>query len=151
MVCLMIRERRPGVWEVVVYLGRSDGKKQAVSRTVRGSRDDAAIEERRLKLQHHERRLRRYETAAARQTHHLLLRPVGTVVYRIFNHDDELVYVGVTSCIFRRMAAHLARPGLGDAAFRCEWEQFDSRSAALAAERALIREYRPRYNIQGAA
>lgn len=159
MVTRMVRELRDGVWEVIVYLGRDPdtGKRKRLSRTIQGTRDDALIHERRIKVQQHARLLRHYEAVEARQTHELLVRPIGTIVYRIYGKDpqggdlDALLYVGVTNCIFQRIAAHLQRPGLGDAAFRVEWEQFDSRSEALAVERTLIREWRPLYNIAGAA
>lgn len=36
-----VREKRPGVWEVRVFVGREDGRPQQVSRTVRGTKRDA--------------------------------------------------------------------------------------------------------------
>lgn len=149
----MIRELRPGVWEVIVYRGidPDTGKKRRVSRTVHGSREDAAIRERTLRDSLDERRLRKYLAVRDREVTELLLRPPGAVVYQIFNDRDELIYVGVTHCIFQRMAAHLDRSRFASEAFRVAWENFPTRSEALEAERTLIAENRPRFNVAGAA
>jgi hypothetical protein len=72
---------------------------------------------------------------------------VPTVLYRFFDADDRLLYVGVSLEIAWRWKAHSAsQPWWGSTA-RATMEHFPSRAAALAAERQAIFDERPLWNI----
>jgi hypothetical protein len=71
-----------------------------------------------------------------------------TSVYRYFDGNNLLVYVGITSRGIKRNREHNDVKSWWQYVVRQEVEHFDTRSEAAARERALIREYRPPYNIQ---
>ncbi|MBZ6290342.1 GIY-YIG nuclease family protein [Streptomyces olivaceus] len=72
-----------------------------------------------------------------------------TALYRFFDTDGALLYVGITYDIEQRFASHSnSSPWWKDiASERIEWHE--TRSLALAAESAAIKAERPRYNING--
>jgi transcriptional regulator with XRE-family HTH domain len=73
-----------------------------------------------------------------------------TALYRFFDADDRLLYVGITDDIHRRWKHHAAvKTWWGDVARQTvEWH--DSRPVAEAAERKAISQEKPVYNIRDA-
>ena len=74
---------------------------------------------------------------------------IPTVVYRIFNSADVLLYVGCTDNLKRRMDHHAKRQRWWDEVSRIETEWHPSRTEAECAEDQAIAEERPLYNIAG--
>jgi prevent-host-death family protein len=74
-----------------------------------------------------------------------------TALYRLYNAEDRLIYVGVTKDLKARFRQHRAdKPWWSEVAMKdVEWH-VDSESA-LAEERKLIRDELPRYNERGRA
>lgn len=70
------------------------------------------------------------------------------VVYRLFDVDDQLLYVGVTENLRQRWTAHAAKPWWPQVA-RQFVTPYESRSKALADELRAIRTERPLYNQAG--
>ncbi len=68
-------------------------------------------------------------------------------LYRIWAHDDRLVYVGVTRNLQARMRRH--RETYGEAVHRVTYEQHSSREAVLEAERIAIATEHPAFNLEG--
>jgi hypothetical protein len=69
------------------------------------------------------------------------------VVYRLFNADGELLYVGMTCDVEQRFTYHRAvKPWWPDVANQT-FEQFPDRESAEQAEVAAIRSEVPRHNI----
>lgn len=67
-------------------------------------------------------------------------------VYRYFEQDGELMYVGKTWSFGERDAAHRFRGGWRNrAAFACT-EEYISEDLALVAEAVLIRDFQPPFN-----
>ncbi|MFE8011487.1 GIY-YIG nuclease family protein [Streptomyces antibioticus] len=73
--------------------------------------------------------------------------PIRTALYRLFDADDELLYVGISKDPAARWKQHQSRtPWWRDVAMRTvEW--YDDRPAAEAAERKAIQTESPRYNV----
>lgn len=72
-----------------------------------------------------------------------------TTVYRFYDSDSRLLYVGVSKQIPIRLRSHNSeKPWWLDAAW-LTFEHFASRPEALAAEAAAIVAEDPLYNIQG--
>jgi hypothetical protein len=71
-------------------------------------------------------------------------------VYKHVSHANRVLYVGCTSNLDKRTAAHsAASPWFSDVAEVVPVEQHTDRPAALAAELALIGELCPPYNTTG--
>lgn len=72
-------------------------------------------------------------------------------LYRLFDADGDLLYVGATKKLQARMAAHRRSQtwweDVDEAATRVEWHA--SPQDAAAAEQAAIREERPAWNRSG--
>ncbi len=77
-------------------------------------------------------------------------------VYRVYDEDDEIIYVGKAKNLKLRMASYLTenardadkvRKMLGKAT-RLEWEATASELSALLRELQLIRRHQPRFNSQ---
>lgn len=69
-------------------------------------------------------------------------------LYRFFDHSNELLYIGITNRIPRRLDEHGDdKPWYLEVA-RVEVEHHPDRHAALRAEKDAIKTERPRYNIQ---
>ena len=70
-----------------------------------------------------------------------------TTLYRFYNTDDELLYVGISEHGPARWKAHRKdKPWWTDVA-RTTTEHHDTRQAALDAERAAIKAEKPRHNV----
>lgn len=77
-----------------------------------------------------------------------------TELYRLYNADDRLLYVGIARTIQYRLQTHSCRPPTGkawwpDVAY-CTLERFQERYLAEAAERTAIKTERPIYNRRSA-
>ena len=69
-------------------------------------------------------------------------------LYRHFDGDDVLLYVGVSKSALRRLSEHSTAKWADDIV-RVSVQNFPSRSEALKAEREAILKERPKYNIAG--
>jgi predicted GIY-YIG superfamily endonuclease len=74
-----------------------------------------------------------------------------TALYRYFDEDDVLLYVGITDSPGRRWEQHMREQPWWPAARSHTVRLHDSREAAEMAERVAIRDERPVYNIAHAA
>lgn len=74
-------------------------------------------------------------------------------VYRLYDADDRLLYVGVSNLAERRLRCHSFKPPTGSkwwpAVAYCTLEFFPIYHQALEAERAAIRDERPVHNRRG--
>ncbi len=70
------------------------------------------------------------------------------VVYRAYDANGELLYIGSTGRWKARQRAHAKQPWYGDVA-RWELEEHPTREAAYAAEAAAISAEHPAWNVQG--
>lgn len=66
--------------------------------------------------------------------------PRGPVVYRLFDADDELLYVGFTANAAQRMRGHSSEKQWWPDVARASFERFDTEVSALKAEAKAIRE-----------
>lgn len=74
----------------------------------------------------------------------------ATCLYRLFDADDVLLYVGISKSGLMRLGQHLTeKPWASDVA-RTTIEWFTSRSEAAAAEVAAIVTEKPRHNVMHA-
>lgn len=90
------------------------------------------------------RRLERAQRVAA-------ARRDKTSVYRLFDCDGRLLYVGISMTLAQRIGQHQdAKPWWGDV-HTIQHESFKTRAEALAAEATAIRDEKPAHNIQLAA
>lgn len=96
---------------------------------------------------------RRIRTAVAadlpRFVRGLQVRP--TALYRHFDLDGALLYVGIAVCVHARTKAHRARSPWFPLVARIEVAEFATRAAAMEAERRAIKDECPRHNIRGRA
>lgn len=70
-------------------------------------------------------------------------------VYRIYDADDALLYVGVTENVDRRLNEHRLYASFSAEIARATYEEILDRMEAYAAERAAIFNEQPRHNIRG--
>lgn len=70
-------------------------------------------------------------------------------MYRVYDEDDALLYVGVTRWVPGRMAQHQQQSPWFFRAARVEWDAWPSRFSALGEESRLIRDLLPLYNRAG--
>lgn len=75
------------------------------------------------------------------------LRPT-TAVYRIFDGDDNLLYVGASERSLARVQEHASEKGWFSDVNRVSIERFETREEALSAEKRAIETERPRHNVQ---
>lgn len=68
-------------------------------------------------------------------------------VYRLFDKDDRIFYVGMSGTPRARLQAHARE--FGDALVRSDWEPCADRVAALKLEAQRLKEHRPVCNIRG--
>lgn len=68
-------------------------------------------------------------------------------LYRLFDAQDNLLYVGVTFMPGNRFDQHRREKHWWDQVARKEIEPFESRSSALDAERSVIAAEAPRHNL----
>lgn len=72
---------------------------------------------------------------------------VRTALYRHFDRDSRLLYVGISLSAVERLREHRVHAAWFDRIVRIEIEWFQSRGAALNAERRAIMRERPECNI----
>jgi len=68
------------------------------------------------------------------------------VLYRFFDADDNLLYVGISVSIEKRFHDHEKRSTWWDEAAYCLFERFPSRDAVRKAEEIAIKTENPKYN-----
>lgn len=68
-------------------------------------------------------------------------------VYRLFDVDGACLYVGMTSNLNSRLAAHRRKPW-GSAIAEVRTQTFDDKDEASGIERTAIRFHRPAHNVQ---
>lgn len=73
----------------------------------------------------------------------------GTLVYRVYDLFDRLLYVGITDELCSRFHAHLSESSWRNRAEYVEWVEFPSRRAATKEEARLIHVFLPPCNIRG--
>lgn len=76
---------------------------------------------------------------------------VPTFLYRLYDAQDELLYVGITENVRLRMQRHAAIQPWWNQVERLEVATYSSRDEAEEAELRAIRGERPKMNITGAA
>lgn len=78
-------------------------------------------------------------------------RPETTAVYlyRFWDSDGVLLYVGITDDIQKRWSTHSKTQPWWGRVSRKGFQQYETREEAAAAESTAIRIERPLYNIQG--
>lgn len=69
-------------------------------------------------------------------------------VYRAIGTAGESLYIGYTSQLPDRLAQHRRTSAWWPLAAGWDFRYYDNKSAAVSAERQLIREYDPRFNLQ---
>lgn len=69
-----------------------------------------------------------------------------TCVYRFYDEDEQLLYVGISMNLEGRLTKHHSR-GWWPEVVRCDVEWFEGREEAKAAERAAIAREHPIHNI----
>ena len=72
-----------------------------------------------------------------------------TDLYRMYDEDGALLYVGISFSAASRAAQHRKAQPWWPQMSRIDVEQFDSRDEALVAETTAIREEIPLYNVAG--
>lgn len=71
-------------------------------------------------------------------------------VYRVYDADGRLIYVGETGDLVQRLQYHHLKAWWGSQMDRVNAKVYPTRDLALAAERSAIRDEDPRWNITGA-
>lgn len=77
-----------------------------------------------------------------------IVAPTPTSVYLYYDHNDFLIYVGITSRGVKRQVEHNASKEWWQFVARQEVEHFDTRPEAAARERFLIETHTPPFNTQ---
>lgn len=73
----------------------------------------------------------------------------GATLYRLFDADDELMYIGVTENFGTRLYQHEITLRFGATKIaRWELEEYDAREDALVAEAIATKHEKPRFNRQ---
>lgn len=70
-----------------------------------------------------------------------------TALYRHFSANGELLYVGISCKPITRLKQHEHDSGWASEIARVEIERFETRAAAMAAEREAIKKEKPRHNV----
>lgn len=68
-------------------------------------------------------------------------------LYRLFDSEGRLLYVGVTDDVWRRVGEHERTQEWGDDIVRVKRQRYPGRAAALAAERRAIHIEKPVHNV----
>jgi predicted GIY-YIG superfamily endonuclease len=71
-----------------------------------------------------------------------------TDLYRVFDAADQLLYVGITEDLFKRLSQHRDQSGWFDQASRLVIEWYGTREACRQAESSAIKAERPLWNRQ---
>jgi predicted DNA-binding transcriptional regulator AlpA/predicted GIY-YIG superfamily endonuclease len=74
----------------------------------------------------------------------------ATSLYRHFDREGRLLYVGISMNVFARLAQHRRESHWYSQITRVEIEHFDSREEVLAAEGEAIRGEKPLHDVVGA-
>lgn len=72
-----------------------------------------------------------------------------TTLYRHFDADGRLLYVGISKSALRRLASHEETSAWVQSISSVTVERFPCRSAAAEAEKLAIQSERPAYNVVG--
>ena len=70
-----------------------------------------------------------------------------TKLYKIYDAEETLLYVGVSISILRRFEEHLNSTKWSKTAATIKIETFDKRSSAIKAEELAIKSENPIFNI----
>ena len=76
-----------------------------------------------------------------------MMKPKCCEMYRHFDKNGKLLYVGVSYTTFERLMQHRAASDWFDRIVRIEIERFPTREAALWAEEIAIKEEKPLFNV----
>jgi hypothetical protein len=71
-------------------------------------------------------------------------------MYRVYDAEDRLIYVGATHHLPCRMGQHQNASWWHCLAARIQWDFHPTKDAAFAAETVAIQEEQPAFNIRGA-
>lgn len=71
-----------------------------------------------------------------------------TTLYRYFDTDGRLLYVGISGNNLKRQSQHKKNSEWFSQAATAKFEHFSNRQAALAAEKQAIQTEKPIYNLQ---
>ena len=72
-----------------------------------------------------------------------------TVLYRLFDSQGRLLYVGITCGPRERFKAHHGEKDWWPRVVGCTFEHFETRRQALTAESEAIKNERPVFNVSG--
>lgn len=70
-------------------------------------------------------------------------------VYRVFDADSRLIYVGCTKDLFRRLHAHQLSSWWAYQGVSVQAQVYSDKAVALDVERDAIRTLKPRWNLHG--
>ena len=70
-----------------------------------------------------------------------------TYLYRFFDANDQLLYVGISKTVLARMAQHFATKDWIPNDGCIKWTTYPTRLAAQEAERKAITNEKPKWNI----
>lgn len=70
-----------------------------------------------------------------------------TILYRFFDADDQLLYVGVAGTATQRWEQHAKEKGWWRDVAKTTVDHHPSRPSAMAAERNALRAEKPKYNV----
>jgi predicted GIY-YIG superfamily endonuclease len=70
-----------------------------------------------------------------------------TFLYRLYNADDELLYIGISKSAIHRLHEHLTQQPWADQVAKQTIERYETRDAAVIAERNAIQSEAPTHNI----
>jgi predicted GIY-YIG superfamily endonuclease len=70
-----------------------------------------------------------------------------TFLYRLYNTDDELLYIGISKSAIHRLHTHLVHQPWGAQIVKQTVERFEKRSDAVEAETLAIKSEQPKHNI----
>jgi hypothetical protein len=73
------------------------------------------------------------------------------VLYRLYNGQGQLLYIGISGDVHKRLSAHARTQPWWPEVESCQVEFFPTRDVLADAERLAIREEHPRHNIVGRA
>jgi len=76
-----------------------------------------------------------------------ILTEMTTQLYRHFDKNNNLLYVGISLSTFHRLSQHRDHSGWFYGITNVTIEHFDKREEALAAERKAIKSENPKFNI----
>jgi predicted GIY-YIG superfamily endonuclease len=70
-----------------------------------------------------------------------------TFLYRLYNANDELLYIGISKSAIHRLHTHLVHQPWGAQIVKQTVERFEKRSDAIQAETLAIKSEQPKHNI----